>query len=88
MHPDNRGCLVEACCEEDSYLSKKTRWSRHRKVVPITEAIDFTSKRGVKLAMDSITSKYDCIWLSCPCTGGSMWVNINWARGEHIRQKV
>ena len=48
--PDSDGddvapCLVEACCEPDSLLSRRTRWSRNRKVVPLAESDDFTSAK-------------------------------------------
>ena len=86
--PDSAPCLVEACCDDDSLLSRKTRWSKYREVVPITEKTDFTSKKGIQVGINNITSKYDALWLSCPCTGGSMWVCINWARGERVRQKI
>ena len=41
--PPSVPVLVEACCEEGSLLSKRTRWSRTRSVFGITEELDFIS---------------------------------------------
>ena len=80
--------LVEACCEEDSLLSKRTRWSGGRDVVCVTEDLDFTSKKGIEVAKRSLKGPDDALWLSCPCTGGSQWVSINWHRGRETRDKI
>ena len=80
--------LVEACCEEGSLLSRTSRWSRTRKVLCITEEHDFTSRCAINLSKARIICSADAIWLSCPCTGGSSWVFINWLRGETCREKI
>ena len=37
-------CLVEACCEADSLLSRPSRWTKGRKVVCISKEDDITSQ--------------------------------------------
>ena len=69
-------------------MQRRTRWSRNRQVQPITEEMDFTCRTTIELAKARIRSKFDALWLSCPCTGGSSWVHINWARGEGCRAKI
>ena len=69
-------------------MSRKTRWSRSRTIDCITEELDFTSRTAIKHSISRIKNKYDALWLSCPCTGGSSWVHINWYRGEGVRQKI
>ena len=88
MLEDCKPCLVEACCEEDSLLSRKTRWSKSRQVLGITEEKDFTSQFAINLSISRIKGPNDALWLSCPCTGGSSWVFINWYRSEETRQKI
>ena len=86
--PPGAPALVEACCEEGSLLSRRSRWSRNRDVVCITEKLDFTSRNAIKISKSKIIGKADALWLSCPCTGGSTWVYINWHRGEDVRNKI
>ena len=79
---------MEACCEPDSLLSKRIRFSKNREVVCITKEDDFTSDLGLKKALAPLSGQHDAVWLSCPCTGGSKWIDINWGRGIETQNKI
>ena len=64
--------LVEGCCEKDSLLQRKTKYSRGCKVVPTTKDDDFASDSGILKCIQSINGPSDTLWFSAPCTGGPL----------------
>ena len=80
--------LVEGCCEYDSLLQKRTKFSRGCKVVPITKDDDFSSEAGILKCIESIKGPSDTLWFSAPCTGGSTWQFINLKRGPNTVAKI
>ena len=80
--------LVEGCCEKDSLLQKRTKYSRGCRVVPITKDDDFASEAGMRKCIESLCGSSDTLWFSAPCTGGSTWQFINLKRGDKTVAKI
>ena len=80
--------LVEGCCEHNSLLQRKTRFSKKCKVIPITKDDDFASESGIRKCIEAINGPADSFWLSAPCTGGSTWQYINLKRGPETVAKI
>ena len=62
---------MQECCERVNLLSMPPVYTEGCRFVNITEEEDFTSDRGVKVAIDARTGPQDAVWLAPPCTGGA-----------------
>ena len=70
--------LVEFCCSEQSMLGQLCEHEfPDCKCIRITENDDATSAGGMAKARSGNTRAPALLWGSLPCTGGSLWQNIN-----------
>ena len=65
-----------------------TAYTKGCRFVNTTEEEDFTSKRGVDIAIDALRGPRDAIWLAPPCTGESSWQRLNEARHPGLLPKL
>ena len=80
--------LIEGCCNENSVLSQRTKWSKGCQCIPIDEVMDLCSTEAWEICTTHLCSPNSAFWFSCPCAGGSSWQNYNWTRGEEVREKI
>ena len=71
----NTAWFIHCCCEPGSKLSTRAR--KDFEVLDVTKEVDFTSPSTVKRIKAQITSPGDAFYYSSPCTGGSVWQNLN-----------
>ena len=86
--------IIEVCCSPQSLIGKSANQDDGCLVIRITEAEDFTSKwcRDVIVFTSwyfQTTETPVLNWFSIPCTGGTQWSYLNWAKGsEQTRHKM
>ncbi len=79
--------VVEYCCSPTSRLGEcdalKKPWTSNCVVLRLTEELDMTTSKGLRLAEQSLRSWQNgniLLWAAIPCTGGSTWQRVN----EHL----
>ena len=81
--------FVEACCGHDSVLSSDAFLGSAFACTRIGAEEDFGSTYGMNLALSKLRGPGEMLWISTPCTGGSLFQNLarvrNPFRGEARR---
>ena len=80
-----RRIIVEICCAENSVLGERA--PQECTVIRITEAHDILND-DTMMAVRQVVYRAGSqgspvlLWVSFPCTGGSLWQNRNWTIGS------
>ena len=69
--------IVEFCCGPNSRIGHKKYQKDGCHVTRITEDDDVTTNKGLYKAIQAVRQENCLLWVSIPCTGGSLWQNIN-----------
>ena len=71
--------LLEFCCSDDSVLCNERYAGPHVELIRLTEAVDMTSTKGLRFALDQIerTQKHVVLFGALPCTWGSGFQRLN-----------
>ena len=80
--------LVQACFERANLLSTPTPLPEGCRFVNTTVDEDFTTTRGVEIAVDALKGPHDAVWFAPPCTGESTWQRLNIVRHPHLVDKL
>ena len=78
----NQRLIIEFCCGPDSKLGQtsKIKEASNCRVIRVTEEHDVTTDKGFQFVSNLIDICYGpetMLMAAMPCTGGSMWMNIN-----------
>ena len=86
--------ILEVCCGPKSLIGRLANQDDGCLVIRITETEDFTTIwcqtliKFVNLYFQQYSTPV-FNWFSIPCTGGSQWSYLNWAKGsEQTRHKI
>ena len=74
--------IVQACCEPENYIHRKTKNSAGCIFIDITVEDEFTSSAGTQKGLDGLKGPDDTLIFTGPCTGGCKWAQFNDSRGE------
>lgn len=90
-HP--KRMIIEFCCGRNSRLGRPYSWNQGCDVIRLTLDDDVTTTVGLKKALDAIQEAnrlgiHVLLFVSIPCTGGSMWTNLNKTRGASTRRLI
>ena len=80
--PKNKRLIIKFCCGPDSKLGQtsKIKEASDCVVIRITEEHDVTTEKGFEFVnhlIDLCIGSRTMLMAAMPCTGGSMWMNIN-----------
>ena len=72
--------IAEYCTGKNSRIGRQA--PADCTVIRLTEEDDLTTTKGLEKALEAVSQKNVLLWVSLPCTGGSLWQRINAKRPD------
>jgi hypothetical protein len=71
-----RRTIVQACCEPENYIHRKTKNSAGCIFIDITVEDEFTSSTGIQRGLDGLKGPDGTLMFTGPCTGVYQWAHF------------